>query len=284
MIVRVQIRLDRDPEAFAPMAQACFRADPFSTSIIATTLAGVLSGARRQPENTRWITVLDAGEVVGVAVHYPPYNPFLPRLPDGASAEIARALLKEDQPLHGVNGRADAAAEFVEAWTAATGGNATPGMSTRMYRLADLEVPLGTPGAARRATQPDLYLAREWFTAFHTEANPDSPVDNVGEMATRVVHSKHLWLWEDDGRPVSSAAMTEPAAGVSRIAPVYTPPEHRRRGYGAAVTARATRACLELGARHVVLYTDLANPTSNSIYQQIGYRPDHDAQEYRFSR
>jgi predicted GNAT family acetyltransferase len=63
---------------------------------------------------------------------------------------------------------------------------------------------------------------------------------------------------------------------------VYTPSASRRRGYGAAVTAAASVAALAAGAEQVALYTDLANPTSNSVYQAIGYRPDHDAEERSF--
>ncbi len=91
----------------------------------------------------------------------------------------------------------------------------------------------------------------------------------------------HLWLDEDAF--VSLAAVSAPAAGVARVGPVYTPPRHRGQAYGAAVTATATAAALSAGAEHVVLYTDLGNPTSNSIYQSIGYRADHDAEERAFS-
>ncbi|NEA23957.1 GNAT family N-acetyltransferase, partial [Actinomadura bangladeshensis] len=56
----------------------------------------------------------------------------------------------------------------------------------------------------------------------------------------------------------------------------YTPAEHRRRGYGAAVTAAATTGALDAGADDVVLFTDLANPTSNGVYRRIGYRPVQD--------
>lgn len=122
-------------------------------------------------------------------------------------------------------------------------------------------------------------MVSDWFGRFHAEAIPHSPAEDSTITAARRIATDQLWLWERDGRPVSLAVGTVPVAGVATIAPVYTPPEHRRRGYGAAVTAQATRACLDAGARHVVLYTDLANPTSNSIYQQIGYLPDHDAQE-----
>jgi predicted GNAT family acetyltransferase len=70
---------------------------------------------------------------------------------------------------------------------------------------------------------------------------------------------------------------------VVRVAPVYTPPEHRRRSYGGAVTAAVSRAALDGGATDVVLYTDLANPTSNSVYQRLGYRPVHDRMVLAFT-
>ncbi len=75
---------------------------------------------------------------------------------------------------------------------------------------------------------------------------------------------------------VSVAALSEVVRGVARIGEVYTPPEHRNRGYGSAVTAAASRLAHDYGATSVVLFTDLANPTSNSIYGKLGYRPVED--------
>ena len=71
---------------------------------------------------------------------------------------------------------------------------------------------------------------------------------------------------------------------MSRVAPVYTPPEHRANGYGSAVTAAVSQHVMNAGATSVVLFTDLANPTSNSIYQKIGYRPVYDSTELEFTR
>jgi predicted GNAT family acetyltransferase len=83
-----------------------------------------------------------------------------------------------------------------------------------------------------------------------------------------------VWLWQDEaGATVSLAARRAAAAGVARVAPVYTLHEHRRRGYGTAITAACTADALDRGAQRVVLFTDLANPTSNAIYRRIGYRP-----------
>ena len=78
------------------------------------------------------------------------------------------------------------------------------------------------------------------------------------------------------------AAVSAPAVGVSRVGPVYTPPDRRRHGYATAVTASARRAAVDSCADHVVLYTDLSNPTPNSVYQSISYVPEHDSEERDF--
>jgi predicted GNAT family acetyltransferase len=92
-----------------------------------------------------------------------------------------------------------------------------------------------------------------------------------------------LTLWEVDGQAVSMAGVTRIEAGAARVAPVYTPPELRGRGYGAAVTAAVTRAALDAGADDVVLFTDVTNPTSNALYERLGYRPVQDRSVLEFT-
>lgn len=91
-------------------------------------------------------------------------------------------------------------------------------------------------------------------------------------------------VWEVGGEPVAQASARAVVAGMTRIGPVYTPPEHRGRGHATAVTAAAARWALDRGARHVLLYTDLANPTTNRLYPRPGSRPSYDALELRFGR
>src|SRR5262249_59245223 len=71
--------------------------------------------------------------------------------------------------------------------------------------------------------------------------------------------------------PVSMAGATRAVAGQARVGPVYTPPGRRGRGFGGAVTAAVSRAARDAGVGEVLLYTDLANPTSNALYQRLGY-------------
>jgi predicted GNAT family acetyltransferase len=89
-------------------------------------------------------------------------------------------------------------------------------------------------------------------------------------------------LWLVDGEPVSLAGRTRTVAGMARVAPVYTPPAHRGRGYGAAATAAVTRAALDAGVEELLLYTDLANPTSNRLYARLGYKPVEDSVSLSF--
>jgi predicted GNAT family acetyltransferase len=91
-----------------------------------------------------------------------------------------------------------------------------------------------------------------------------------------------LVFWEHHGRPVSLAGRNRAAAGQARIGPVYTPPDLRGRGFGGAATVAITQAALADGAEGVVLFTDLANLASNTLYQRLGYRPVSDWTVLRF--
>jgi predicted GNAT family acetyltransferase len=88
-------------------------------------------------------------------------------------------------------------------------------------------------------------------------------------------------IWED-GDPVCFAGYGGETPNGARIGPVYTPPEHRRRGYGSVLTADLSQRLLDEGRSYCFLYTDSANPTSNRIYQAIGYERVCDSAMYAF--
>jgi hypothetical protein len=46
--------------------------------------------------------------------------------------------------------------------------------------------------------------------------------------------------------------------------------------------AAVSQSQLDAGRRSLYLFTDLANPTSNHIYQAIGYEPVRDVADWRF--
>ena len=266
------VELIAEDGRFAALAQDWLAQHPLSTNVIGTELAGVLDGTRARSPDAVWVVVRDGADVVGAAMHTPPFPPYLPRLPAGAPSRIAAALLGAGRTVGGVNGETAAVAEFAEQWRRSTGLDSTTSVAERLYVLGSLTPPVGVPGRPRPAVSGDVGLLAHWLATFAAEALPDAPAPDAADQASRRVAAGLWWLWELDARPVSLAGRTAPVAGVARIGPVFTPPEHRRHGYGAAVTARAARAALEAGARHVCLYTDLANPTSNAIYQDIGFR------------
>jgi GNAT superfamily N-acetyltransferase len=212
------------------------------------------------------------GDVAAVVMHTPPYPLLLGGLPAGSAPELAALLAGIGRQLPGVNARQDAAARFAAAWRDLTGlGHATFRRS-RLHRLADLVPPDPMPdGAPRVAGEADRDLLERWFLAFAGELN-DLAGPQPDAVSDRLSYGG-LMLWEAQGPPVAMAGHVRPAAGVVRVGPVYTPRDLRGHGYGGAVTAAVTSAAIAAGAREVVLFTDLANPTSNALYRRLGYQP-----------
>jgi len=136
------------------------------------------------------------------------------------------------------------------------------------------------PGSLRKATEADLPLAREWVDAFVRDVGLSVPVP---DMAQRLVARGLLFFWIDAGRECAMVSSSRETPTGRAINMVYTPPQFRRSGYATAAVATLSDALLKSGLRFCCLYTDLANPTSNSIYAKIGYRPIRDDVEIDFS-
>ena len=153
----------------------------------------------------------------------------------------------------------------------------------RMY-ASDAVVPVpDAPGRMRAAGDADRRLLGEWARAFAAETGLSEGPDEIARsIEARIGVDPGIVLWDVDGAPVALAGGTESSPGIARVGPVYTPPEHRRRGYATSLVAAWTSQLLGGGMRRCVLFTDLANPTSNSIYQAVGYRPYGDARVINF--
>ena len=156
---------------------------------------------------------------------------------------------------------------------------------------ATASVVTGVVGSARDARDDELPLIAGWAVAFQAEALPQSgaPMLTADDFLDRWRSAPPTtpaiggtMVWEVDGTPVSFAQYKGPTPNGMRIGPVFTPPEHRRHGYASALVAAISQRILSFGKRYAFLYTDLANPTSNHIYQEIGFEPVCDVDEYRF--
>lgn len=291
-----------DIETYAEKVRALLTRDPVRNTVPLTVLGGLRSGGMGERTSDEPILLawydgppydwfayhptgpddpVTAAEVRGAVLMTPPYELLLAVVPEEGVADLVDALRTHGAVLPGVNGDVGVVEEFSAAWLDGTGRRAEVSFRTRLYGLDVLVEPSPPPpGRPRRAIDADADLAMRWFLAFHDEAGMGQG-DVAWTVRDRIADGR-IWLWEDEGgEVVSLAARQRPAVGVARIGPVYTPPEHRRRGFAAAVTATCTRDALE-HADQVVLFTDLANPTSNSIYQQLGYRPVTDRTVARF--
>jgi GNAT superfamily N-acetyltransferase len=224
-----------------------------------------------------WTRPGAAGAVAigGAFVHTPPFPVLLSGVSREAAADLAATALAGRQ-LAGVNAHPEAAGAFAGTWSQTTGRAVEEHMRTRLYRLGELIWPDPVPdGAPRTLTGQDASLLAEWFEAFSIEVHEMEGADHAAAIRDRLSYGG-LTLWESGGAPVSMAGLTRQVAGMVRVGQVYTPPRLRGHGYASAVTAEVSRAALAAGAEDVLLFTDLANPVSNSIYQRIGYREVED--------
>jgi RimJ/RimL family protein N-acetyltransferase len=225
-----------------------------------------------------------AGPVAGAFMHTPPFPVVLTAVALDAAAELAAVTLAA-RPLGGVNAHPEVAEAFGRAWRAGRpGGRVDVHRRQRLYRLAGLVRPEPAPaGAARIARDRDAALTAGWFAAFAREVHDMGNGEDQSAAVREKISHGGVTLWEAGGEPVAIACNTMPVAGQVRIGPVYTPPGLRGRGYASAATAAVSQRLVEEGTEEVLLYTDLANPVSNSIYQRIGYRPVEDRVVLAFS-
>jgi len=192
------------------------------------------------------------------------------------AADLVGHLAACGRLLQGVNAEEEAAWAFADAWRRHTGDVAEVHRRMRLFRLDKLIAPHPAPrGTSRPATPNDRALLIDWLGAFVIEVG-DPPTQDQGAAADERLSYGGITIWEADGVPVSLAGVTRTVDGMVRVGPVYTPPAQRGLGYAAGATVAVSQAALDAGATDVLLYTDLANPTSNALYQRLGYRPVED--------
>lgn len=232
------------------------------------------------------------GRIVGAALRTPPRALVLSRIAaddlPAAAAALAEGLYDPADLMPGLLATVEVAQAFVPAYTARSGQQARVEVQERVFQLERVIAPPPVPGRMRLAGRVDLGLVADWVLDFQAEALPHEVpsrgnIEAMVEMSFALPHLRGFWLWEDaQGRPVSLAGHTGPTPNGIRIGPVYTPPQERGKGYASACVAALSQHHLDQGRRYCFLFTDLANPTSNHIYQQIGYVGVADFEQLRF--
>jgi len=277
----IKVLFSEDPAFVLQIAGEFLSSEP----VLHNLILSILHARVAQGDPGRYWIALQGEASVGVVIQSPlefpaTLTPMEPR----AVVAIVDAIAEAGVTLPGVNGDAATAASFAGQWSERCKSAAVPFQGTRLYELLELgEVPRvdghSQQGDLRQAGPGDRSLMILWTRAFQEE---------IGESASdtelrvdRGLAAGQIWVWDQNGETTSMAVSREPVQQVVRLGPVYTPPEKRRRGYAAACVYALSKRLRERGHR-CILYTDLGNPTSNSIYRRIGYRAVAEALRYRF--
>lgn len=278
-----------DPRAFLAAAGEHLGADPVLSTVVASVTAGA---AREDAEGVepalphRWWVVAhdERGEISGVGMRTAPFAPypvFLLPMPGEAAAALAQVLHARRERVCGVNGALPAAQVCAGELARLQGGTAEVSVHTRLHEATRMVDPAPSPGRLRLVREDEVGLALQWFAAFAIDADEQAgrPPGSLHSMTEtedglrRRIAQERVWFWADeDDTPVHVTGHSEATFGATRIGPVFTPREHRGRGYAGNGVAQVSRRILETGSRPC-LYTDQANPTSNPLYAALGFVP-----------
>jgi len=254
---------------------------------------GLLSYIRQNPAGHRdaiMVLVEDRGAVQFVAIQTDPQHNLILSAAQSAAAvtTLANDLAASGVTLRGAQGMTDEIRLFTETWVGLSGCTARVNIPMRTFKLEKVNPVTDVAGYLRRAEPHDRDLLAKWEYAFMCEAFPgeehhfEDAAHAIDDTLTSDIAVRGIYVW-DDGGAVSYAAYKGPTPHGIRIGPVYTPPEQRRHGYASACVAGMSQWLLDHGYQFCFLFTDLRNPTSNHIYQVIGYQPVCDFTAYTFS-
>ena len=237
------------------------------------------------PDSPLLLSILEHGRVVGVAIRTPPHRIILSRIGTNVETSIVplvRYLCRIDAQIPGVVGPMAEAQAFSDCWVEGMlSVSLKVVMRLRVFEARNVaDVPL-SPGKLRLACMDDQPLMARWVINFSEEIGEHVDLEGAKSHAERYIQGQELYIW-DHGAPVSIAKKARPTRNGTTINTVYTPPEHRNKGYATSCVWSLTKKMLTDGYSFCSLFTDLSNPTSNSIYTKIGYTPIGDALSYDF--
>lgn len=274
------------PRAFLDRAEPWLLKREAENNLILGVAESLSRGASGQSRRLYFATVEDDGAVAGCAFRTPPYKIGMTRMPTRGVLLLARDVGQVHAELPAALGPVREVRAFGDAWATLRGVVATPGPRQRIHSLEQVAFPAApTPGSVRPACPEDIPLVADWLKDFIAVTGHIQT--DVTALARRLTaptgRDGRLALWEN-GVPVSMAGLPARTRHGVRIGYVYTPVEHRRKGYASALVATLSQQALDSGFGHCTLYTDLANPTANRIYHAIGYRPVQDVMDVLFER
>lgn len=241
----------------------------------------------RDPANWVMATVYDSNGIQVTALMTPPHNITLYATNNIINHQAINCLLDglTEYNILGVTTEKTLAELFAKEYTTRKGLIFKTTMSQRIYELTTVNPDIKQFGTVRLFEEKDMYFFPYWLEAFNAAGiygNTNMSIPQDVEAYRYRLYSKKLFVLEVDGKPVSMAGFTREMQTAIGVAFVYTPPYYRGKGYASSCVAQISQIALDKGFTKCVLYTDLLNPTSNSIYQKIGYNAICDSLMLRF--
>jgi uncharacterized protein len=279
----MQIMLTQDVAEFSSRAEA-FLAQRLERNVMATITQLMLTmGPGTGAEPPIYALGVDhAGATVAAALRTPPRHLIASGFVELEHAQqLMAAWIDADPGIAGVSAAPAEAAILMQAWRELAGGETSLDFSEALHELETVVAPTRMPsGFLRRATSAEEDLLVQWNLDFTAETGFGDPA-SAELSARRTLAAGRSYVWDDDG-PVTMVGHATRVADATRVGPVYTPPQQRGHGYASAAVAALSQQLLDAGARRCMLFTDLANATSNKIYEAVGYRRFADWEEHSF--
>jgi predicted GNAT family acetyltransferase len=260
-------------------------------NLVLGILANVLAGEYQ--DIVPYLALIEEeGTIHQVFLRTPPFPVLISYRESAPSPEVVKLGIQGLQAAYGdeiggMTADKQIVSHYMKAWSQLMGKEPVLSTAMRIYRLEEVNPVEGVLGEMRRASKEESDLLHSWFKSFHQEALREEV--NLERVKKRVKHYltgdprvRGLMVWEVAGKPVSMAGYSGPTPHGIRINAVYTPPELRQNGYASACVAALSQHLLGLGYQFCFLFTDLEYPTSNHIYQEIGYQAVSDVDKYLF--
>ncbi|TCJ86648.1 UNVERIFIED_ORG: hypothetical protein EDC93_1011325 [Bacillus cereus] len=185
--------------------------------------------------------------------------------------ELAKELTKVYPNVPGLIGNKKVVQRLAEEIAAIENKKTNVAMEQGIYELKQVQKKWNGDGIFREVSSEELPLIEQWIYQFCEDVKLPTTKEEAKETAHTLITNRCLFGLEVEGNLVSVAAKTRPTTNNITVNFVYTPKEARKKGYASSCVAALSQRMLDGGYKTTTLYTDLANPTSNKIYQEIGY-------------
>lgn len=201
-------------------------------------------------------------------------NIIISKMSETMIQDLVTYLHKNQTQVPGVVGPTLEAETFAKIYSQTYDVKYTIAMDQKIYQLTQVLPARPTEGRLVVAAQEHFDIGVDWFVKFVAEALPNEPatLEEAQKFITQKIKNQELFIWvNNSGQPVGLNMKSRPTQNGISISFVYTPQEERGKGYASALVAQTSQLMLDEGKKFCVLYTDITNPTSNGIYQKIGY-------------